>query len=405
MPRMFSRKTSRATWSTVARVSAVVVPVALFLPAWVAAQGTPAETHTVRPGDTLWDLAKKYRGDPFLWPDIYRLNTAVVEDPHWIYPGEVLRLTPADNVKAVPSADTPVPPDQVASNNPSKASGDTTASGRGIAGGDSVSAGMPDVAMDDPNYVSLFPTSKPQLVQETLRAYTNQPYRPLRRSEFYASGFLTEGEKLPFGQLLGPLLPSQIRSYSNRDLATLHSSVGIEAPAGGSYQVGDSLLLANLGADVEHYGRVVIPMGLVQVTEATDGRYLAKVVAVYGPIRKGQYVLPAARFTPADTVRAKPVANGIRGRLLAGRGRQELKAPQMVVFLDKGRQDGVAPGDIFEARRQPQRLADGAMRIDDVMAVFQIVRVGERSATARVLNVLSPDIPPGTEVRQVAKLP
>lgn len=402
MPRMFSRK-SRATWSTIARVSAVVVPAALFMPAWVAAQGTPAETHTVRPGDTLWDLAKKYRGDPFLWPDIYRLNTAVVEDPHWIYPGEVLRLTPADNVKAVPSVDTPVPPGQVVSGNTPNASGDTAATGRGI--GDSVSAGMPDVAVDDSNYTPLFPTGKPQLVQETLRAYTNQPYRPLRRSEFYASGFLTEGEKLPFGELLGPLMPSQIRSYSNRDLATLHSSVGVAAPVGGSYQVGDSLLIASLGADVEHYGRVVIPMGLAQVTEATDGRYLAKIVAVYGPIRKGQYVLPAARFTPADTVHAKPVANGIHGRLLAGRGRQELKAPQMVVFLDKGRQDGVAPGDIFEARRQPKRLADGALRVDDVMAVFQIVRVGERSATARVLNVLSPDIAPGTEVRQVAKLP
>jgi len=405
MPRMFSRKTSPATWSAVARVFAAVVPAALFMPASVAAQGDTVQTHTVRPGDTLWDLAKKYRGDPFLWPDIYRLNTAVVEDPHWIYPGEVLRLTPADNVKAVPSADTPVPPGQVASNNaPNASSGDTTASGRGM-GGDSASAGMPDVAVGDSNYTPLFPTGKPQLVQETLRAYTDQPYRPLRRSEFYASGFLTEGEKQPFGQLLGPLLPSQIRSYSNRDLATLKSSVGIEAPAGSSYQVGDSLLLANLGADVEHYGRVVVPMGLAQVTEATDGRYLAKIVAVYGPIRKGQYVLPAARFVPADTMRAKPVANGIRGRLLAGRGRQELKAPQMVVFLDKGRQDGVAPGDIFEARRQPKRLSDGALRVDDVMAVFQVVRVGERSATARVLNVLSPDIPPGTEVRQVAKLP
>src|SRR5690242_18962744 len=78
-------------------------------PGVALAQAAAPQTHTVRKGDTLWDLAKQYRGDPFLWPDLYRLNTSVVADPHWIYPGEVLSLSGSDTVLAVPTTDTPAP--------------------------------------------------------------------------------------------------------------------------------------------------------------------------------------------------------------------------------------------------------------------------------------------------------
>jgi len=65
-----------------------------------------AQVHVVVKGDTLWDLAKHYYGDPYLWPQLWERNQYVL-DAHWIYPGDPLVLGPqvsaGDNVAGLPS--------------------------------------------------------------------------------------------------------------------------------------------------------------------------------------------------------------------------------------------------------------------------------------------------------------
>ena len=379
---------------------------ALALSPAVAHGQQTAQTHTVRQGDTLWGLARQYRGDPFLWPDIYRMNTAVVEDPHWIYPGEVLRLAGAEAVASVPSVDTPTltQVDSQAStaqvDEALPAPREEPASRSSLA---ELTHSPTGEANDEPEG-GLFGNRPSNTLRESIQAYTLKEYQPLRQTEFYSSGFLTEKQELPWGKVLGPVQPSQIGATTVVNDAMPFKTIAIEAPHGATYQLGDTLLLAHLGADWGSYGEVVLPTGLARVTDTIAGRYLATVVAVYGPIRPGQSALPAEKFTRAGSEHAVAVSEGVRGKFLGGPTRQDLKAPQMVVFIDKGKQDGVAAGDIFEIRRKGG-YEDRRVLANEPLATLQIVHVRDHTATGRLLNVLLPDIRSGTEVRQVAKLP
>ena len=362
--------------------------------------------HVVAAGETLWSISQQNFSDALLWPEIYRRNTSVIEDPHWIYPGEVLDLggiasaPVTDTTQTIAQRDTGA---AVAAGPDTTHPVDTTA----VAADTTQVAPPPPPVTESEGPGTIFDrrVSQQQRVEDVLRAYAHQVYRPVRRGEFYSAGFLTEGEKLPWASVVGntakPSIPVLANPQSN--VAMPFEEIAILPPGQASYHIGDSLLVARLDREVNPWGTVVVPVGVARVTALQQKQVLATVIMQFGRIRGGTVALPIEPFKDPGEVRPADVDQGLQGHLIDMRDQHVLTSVQQVVFIDKGRADGVALGDVFEAYRPAS--GDVGARSEEVRVQLLVAHTREHTSSAIVIGMSNPEVIPGMPVRLIKKMP
>jgi len=100
-----SRKNGRSAAALVVSMALATAAGGLFAQQGGGIPLNPAhpDTYVVKKGDTLWDISSMFLRDPWYWPEIWYVNPQV-ENPHLIYPGDVLSLVYVDGKPRIQSS-------------------------------------------------------------------------------------------------------------------------------------------------------------------------------------------------------------------------------------------------------------------------------------------------------------
>ncbi len=364
-------------------------------------------THLVDRGETLWGLAKQYYGDPLLWPEIYRLNTDVVEDPHWIFPGEELRITPQAPTQvaaAAPQADTTTSKVQPA------APGVTVTPQADTTQAAPQAPAAPPVVYGGTTIFS--PANRQSVVQQTqnIQITNQEAYRAVRAGEVYSAAFLTENRALPTGKLLGTVQAPNIDRLTTVTTALLYSEVAFDPPPGDTLRPGDLVLALQHDGIVRGWGTIIRPSGLLRVESVGDSsarvpnHATARVIELYRQISDGQDVLPIRPFESMGNAHPVPVTDSVSGHVLSLVSPADIVGVQDEVLIDKGAQDSVRLGDIFEISGPDRtRAAFSGTMVEQAQGM--VVNVQQQSCTLKLISVRHPDVRAGSVARLIRRMP
>ncbi len=323
---------------------------------------TATAKHEVRRGDTLWGLAGRYLANPFLWPQIYELNRQVIENPHWIFPGERLALPDAVAVSTGDRLETRDAPRE------RDTSQEAPAGRAGVSGfgGSSLFDRSPDVG----NVMG-------GLDIETYRAPVL-----VSQSDFYRAPLLVDRDAIRYtartvrkiqGNPLGLTMPPGVR---------LNDIVILELE---SLQVvpGDRLRAFRMDSGPDDR-RIVRSLALLTVEKADDEIARARVVQLFDHYKVGDPVMLAEPWDLPETLAQAEADGDLEATLIGFEIEQPLLGQGDMVFFDRGADQGVSIGDefaVFETDAGSDAL------LEDRLATVRIVRVTPETATGRVVDL------------------
>ncbi len=300
-------------------------------------------------GDTLWDIAARFLGNPYLWPQIWEQNK-YIPNAHWIYPGDPL-IIPAVDVVA-PSAGEPSTPAAEGVPEPAATPApDASAGGEG--GGEG--AGM---AVSEPPTVACAPYIAAEPEDESL-------------------------------QILGSEHGNTRISFATREIVYLDRGTAGGVNQGDMFATHHSMGDVRLPGTRKKLGRKVEVTGWVRVILAQEHAATAIVEHACAELHPGDYLLPYTEPTVPRLANYQPTT-----REMAPSGKQHgyvvdiaddiaIAGAGQLVLIDVGSSQGIAPGSVLTVYRIMYESVPTPRRI---IGDLVVLTTREGTATAKVLS-------------------
>jgi len=220
--------------------------------------------YTIKKGDTLWDISSKFLKDPFLWPKLWQKNPYIT-NPHWIYPGNPVRLSAMEPVKKEE-------PKKVAEEKPKEV------------------VKEPEVKKVEPP-PPLPVEKKPEVVAEVKPIKVEE--KPVYFPEIRDAGFISDIEYRGIGIVL--------ESKEGKNLMSAGDTVYLAFKTSESILIGNKYTIFRVSEEKKHpvtdkkIGKKYNIIGNIQIIDQRGNIFTAKVIESFDAIMKGDYIQPYSK--------------------------------------------------------------------------------------------------------------
>jgi hypothetical protein len=292
--------------------------------------------YVVQVGDTLWDIAGEFLDDPWYWPEIWYVNPDI-ENPHLIYPGDVLGLVYID--------------------------------------------GQPRITNIRASTYRMSPQARATPLAE---AVTSIPYDAV-------SAFLSTGVILEKGQ--AETLPYMLDTRGDHLIAAAGNEIYVRGNQGD--RLGSRYNVVKVGEPLydPDDNRLVGYQGLF-VAEGTLRRSGdPSTVALTDSVQEaviGDRLIPEVVDVPMNFFPRAPSYN-IEGRIISVVGGVTQIGQYQVVVLNRGAKDGLVVGDVLSVFQTgatvDDRIGGGRVKLpDEVAGTTMVFKVYDRISYALVME-------------------